>query len=42
MQIDPEHQLVTVLLVQHATWGEGGQKVLPAFLQAALATVPSR
>jgi CubicO group peptidase (beta-lactamase class C family) len=35
MQIDPQQQLVTILLVQHAVWGGDGQRVLPTFIQAA-------
>jgi CubicO group peptidase (beta-lactamase class C family) len=36
MSIDPEHRLVTILLVQHTTWTDEGKKVHSTFQQAAL------
>jgi CubicO group peptidase (beta-lactamase class C family) len=37
MQIDPQHQLITIFLVQHAGYpGDKGGEVLAAFRKAAL------
>jgi CubicO group peptidase (beta-lactamase class C family) len=36
MWIDPQHQLITVFMVQHNGFGPGGSKILPAFKKAAL------
>jgi CubicO group peptidase (beta-lactamase class C family) len=38
MRIDPEHQLIMVLLTQHAFWRseEQGRKIFPSFQQAAV------
>jgi CubicO group peptidase (beta-lactamase class C family) len=37
MWIDPQHQLITIYMVQHAGYaGKDGGKILPAFTQAAI------
>ena len=37
MRIDPERQLITVFMVQHAGWpNDGGKKILPAFMKVAV------
>jgi len=33
--IDVEHQLITILLLQHANWSKDGKKILPSFQKAA-------
>ena len=36
MRVDPERQLVTIFMVQHAGWpNDGGSKVFPTFMKAA-------
>jgi hypothetical protein len=37
MQIDPQHGLILVFMVQHAGWPNvGGKKIVPTFEQAAI------
>jgi CubicO group peptidase (beta-lactamase class C family) len=37
MRIDPQRQLITILLVQHTDWrNDDGKKILPTFQQAAI------
>ncbi len=39
MRIDPERQLITILMVQHTDWrNDDGKKILPTFQQAAIKT----